>query len=795
MKFFEPIRIKISALLKTLLEKIPLSFDFLKNSLFQKWTIAVVFCLLLAFVMAPEFHFPEHQFQLGMIAPRNIKADHAFLVEDKQAVERKKIEDAENIKPVYNYNSLVADNIKTKIIKAFSIAAEKHSERALQEQPVEQSTHADDIARLQKEKKRLESNLGVYLSSEEFYILNENQFSDDLQQKFIRLIDSFYDKKFITVDVFGKSEKQKGIVVRNQRTQIAEEIKDASLIFHINEIDAPLLRAVNMIFKNADAPIKETAFSLTKKLIEPNLTFNKEATEKKRLAVIGEASQTFFQVQKNEMIVREGEKIGYLELAKLDAFFRSAQENKHARYATVLGFFLTALFLAIVLYLWRTRNWGTKSERSNLDLLVFGIIALLQIIFIKAGIFIAVAVNRSFPSIPTDACYFAIPFALGAMTTAILINRNVALIIGALTSFLIGFVFDEKIIFPLFSFLGSIAASYQIVRIRQRSVFLKIGLFLGVINMAAIICLNLITGNLFNDLALRLVMGFFGGILTGILVAGITPLFESVFGFITDIKLLELANLNQPLFQKMIIEAPGTYHHSIIVSSLAESAAEAIGANALLVKVSAYYHDIGKLKKPLYFIENQQNADNKHDKLSPKMSSLIIMSHVKDGCELAAQAKLGRLINNIIRQHHGTSVISYFYDKAKKEKSESHRLLSESDFRYPGPKPQTKEAGLIMLADVIEASSRTLTNPTPSRIRSLVRERIEGIYVDGQLDECELTLSNLNTISESFIKILTGIFHQRVDYPDPSPREDNGKKDNHENSNRKQAEPVQYSTS
>ena len=298
---------------------------------------------------------------------------------------------------------------------------------------------------------------------------------------------------------------------------------------------------------------------------------------------------------------------------------------------------------------------------------VFGIIALLQILFIKIGIFMSIAINRSFSFIPVDACYYAIPFAVGAMTIAILINRNVALIISALTSFLIGFLFDEKIVFPLFSFLGSIAASYQIVRIRQRSVFLEIGLFLGIINMAAIVCLNLITGNFFNDLPIRLIMGFIGGIVTGILVAGITPLFESLFGFITDIKLLELANLNQPLFQQMIIEAPGTYHHSIIVSSLAESAAEAISANALLTKVSAYYHDIGKLKKPQYFIENQPNSDNRHDKLSPKMSSLIIMSHVKDGCELAAKAKLGRQIINIIRQHHGTSIISFFYDKAKKD--------------------------------------------------------------------------------------------------------------------------------
>jgi hypothetical protein len=788
MNFLKSLKTDAEKYFRKLLKKSNMSFDFVRNSLFQRWMIAIVLCLILAIIMAPEFHVSEPQLQLGMIAPRNIKADQAFLVEDKQAAEQKKIEDAENVKPVYDFDSNLSEKIRKKSVKALAGAAERYQNSLKGKSPENVQIN---ISELQKEKRRLEASLGIYLSSEEFYVLNESKFSEDIQQMFSRLIVSFYNDRFITNDTFGKSEKQKGIVVRNLKTKTREEIKDPSLLLNIQEIDETLQKKVNMVFRDASGALKEAAFSVVKKLIEPNLSFNKEETQKKRLAIIGDTNPTFFQVQKNEMIVREGEKIGYLELAKLNAFFQSSQENRFSRYATVLGFFLTTLFLSITLYLWRTRNWSNTSTRSNLDLLVFGIIALLQVIFIKAGVFISQAINRSFPFIPTEACFFAIPFAFGAMTIAILINRNVALIISALTSFLIGFIFDEKIIFPLFSFLGSIAASYQIVRIRQRSVFLKIGVFLGLINMAAIICLNLITGNPLNDLWLRLIMGFAGGIFTGILVAGITPLFESLFGFITDIKLLELANLNQPLFQKMIIEAPGTYHHSIIVSSLVESAAEAIGANSLLAKVSSYYHDIGKLNKPLYFIENQSSSENRHDKLSPKMSSLIIISHVKDGCELAAEAKLGRQIINIIRQHHGTSIVSYFYDKAKKDKDESIRSLSENDFRYPGPKPQTKEAGLVMLGDVIEASSRTLSNPTPARIRSLVRERIEGIYMDGQLDECELTLSNLNTIAETFTKILTGIFHHRVDYPETPPKESNGKKDINENTNRKQSDQSQ----
>lgn len=774
MDFIDSTTNKAAKLFKKLLENHNFPLSFLKNSIFQRLAIGIILCLILAIILAPEIRFSAPKFKQGMIATNDIKADRDFLVEDQKSTDDKKNDAAENIKPVYDYDSNVAANIRTKLAKALTYAAEDYKS-SLKEKPQEVSPV--DISKSQKGKRSLEANLGVLLSSEEFYILKEHKFSPELQQKLSRLIFPFYDRKFITNSIFSKAEKGKGITVRNLNTQNELEIKDISKILNTQEIDAALLKRTNAIFNDDDYATRSVIFSLAKKLIEPNLIFNKETTEKKKLAAAEEVKPVLFQVQTNEMIVREGEKIGYLELAKLDAFFKSTGNNKFSSFAVLIGIFFTALFLSLVLYFWRTRNWLKTSTRSNVDLFVFGLIALLQILFIKTGIFISLAINRAFPSLSTGACYFAIPFALGAMIIAVLINRNVALIISVFTSFLIAFLFDEKIIFPLFSFLGSVAASYRIVRSRQRSAFLRVGIFLGIINMAAIACINLLSGNLLNDLFLRLVMGFAGGILTGILVAGITPIFESMFGFITDIKLLELANLNQPLFQKMIIEAPGTYHHSIIVASLVEAAGEAIGANSLLAKVSAYYHDIGKLTKPRYFIENQPNNENKHDKLSPKMSSLIIISHVKDGCELSSQVKLGQQIINIIREHHGTSIVSYFYDKAKKNKDESIRSLSESDFRYPGPKPQTKEAGLVMLGDVIEASSRTLSNPTPARIRSLVRERIERIYMDGQLDECELTLRNLNTIAETFTKILTGIFHHRVDYPESAHKETNGKKE------------------
>ena len=784
MKFMDFINSTTNNIIKSLNKlkgKYKFLFSFSENNLFQRWAIGIVLCLVLALILAPEINFLAPKLNQGMIAAHDIKADRDFLVEDQLSTKQKKNDATENIKPVYDFDSNTSFAIKNKLLKAIATVDEYYKRLPKENVPENNSL---SIRENQKAKKLMETALGVSLASQEFNILKDHRYSDELKQKMSRLITSIYDGKFITNVNFNQPEKEKGIIVRTVTTQVENDIKNLNQILNINEIDSVVLKKINLIFKDQEQAedVRQVVFSLAKKLIEPNLTFNKDASEKKKSSSMEDVKPVFFQVQKNEMIVREGEKIGYLELAKLDAFFKSKGDSKFSGFLILIGIFLTALFLSFIMYLWRTRNWFNIPQRSNVDLLVFSIIIVLQILIIKVGIFIATAVNKTFPAISTDTCFFAIPFAFGAMIIAVLINRNVALILSVMVSFLIGFLFDEKIIFPLFAFLGSVAASYHIVNSRQRLAFLKVGIFLGIVNIAAIFCINLLTGNLFNDLFIRFIMGFAGGIITGILVAGITPIFESAFGFITDIKLLELANLNQPLFQKMIIEAPGTYHHSIIVASLVEAAAEAIGANSLMAKVSAYYHDIGKLTKPQYFIENQPNFDNRHDKLSPKMSSLIIISHVKDGCELASQVKLGRQIIDIIHQHHGNNIVSYFYDKAKKNNDESIRSLSESDFRYPGPKPQTKEAGLVMLGDVIEASSRTLSHPTPARISSLVRERIERIYMDGQLDECELTLRNLNTIAETFTKILTGIFHHRVDYPESTSKVTNG---NNANTNQK----------
>jgi putative nucleotidyltransferase with HDIG domain len=254
------------------------------------------------------------------------------------------------------------------------------------------------------------------------------------------------------------------------------------------------------------------------------------------------------------------------------------------------------------------------------------------------------------------------------------------------------------------------------------------------------------------------------------MVMFILPIFESIFDATTDFTLMELSDLNRPLLRRLIIEAPGTYHHSLMVGNLVEGVAEEVGANGLQARVGAYYHDIGKLAKPEYFFENKGDNVNKHEKLTPRMSALILASHVKEGIELAKQEKLPRIVVDAIREHHGTTVMAYFYQRALEY--DSHDSVNVNDFRYPGPRPSSKETALIMLADSTEAAVRSLESPTAPRIRAIVRKIIESRMNDGELDESGLTLNDIAVVREKFIQLLTGVFHSRIPYP--AQREEEG---------------------
>ncbi len=429
-------------------------------------------------------------------------------------------------------------------------------------------------------------------------------------------------------------------------------------------------------------------------------------------------------------------------------------------------------------------------------LLVFGGL-LIHLMFLRM-----VIIGVASGAISEPYLYLLIPYALAPMLHSVLLGR-------AMGSFSVVFVtlmgclyvpFGEATTYMILSIVAGVTSVLISSDVRKRVQLLRAGIYVGALTVA----LGLLLGRL--DIAsvfgpnsmsnLQLVglgsaSAFGVAILTSLLISGFLPVFEGVFSITTDISWLELSDLNHKLLRRMQLEAPGTFHHSLVVAALSESAAETIGANAPMCRVCAYFHDVGKLKKPSYFIENQHDgAENPHDTLTPTMSSLIIVAHVKDGIDLAVKHKLNPRIIDIIQEHHGDSLVAYFYRRAQEQKKvelekvdrklenpEDLPKVDEKNFRYPGPRPSTRESAIIALADTIESASRSLQKPTPARIRSLINDLVRTKIRDGQLDECPLTLKELALVKESFANTLRSMLHSRISYPKDDEKKDRGDRD------------------
>ncbi|MEW6584814.1 MAG: HDIG domain-containing metalloprotein [Nitrospirota bacterium] len=427
----------------------------------------------------------------------------------------------------------------------------------------------------------------------------------------------------------------------------------------------------------------------------------------------------------------------------------------------ITGGFLIACLLLFIFYRDIMRYKPAYVKKHSM-LLLLGLMVIGTLFIDRLFAFLLTGLSRGLEYRFVESALFGIPVATGAMLVSLIFDFHTAITFSFTVSLLTGLWLHDAA-FTIYAFVGSITAAFGAIRCKKRSSILKVGGFVAAANVLAAILILLFRGDLFTVKASQSILfAALGGISVAALVSLLLPLLEYSFKVTTDISLLELLDLNQPIMKSLMVTAPGTYHHSVIVGNLAESAAEAVGANPLLARVSAYYHDIGKIKMPDYFVENQSGS-SRHEKLTPHMSSMIITNHVKEGLEIAHQYKLPEPLMDIIQQHHGTMLVSYFYQKAK-ERGE-HVAPNEEDYKYQGPKPQTRVAALVMMADAVEAASRVLTDPTPARIASLVDRIINHIFLEGQLDECELTLKDIHEIKRRFAYILTGIFHKRVDYP------------------------------
>ncbi len=474
-------------------------------------------------------------------------------------------------------------------------------------------------------------------------------------------------------------------------------------------------------------------------------------------------------VSKGELIIKAGEPATAPHIAKF-AVIRSELSAKRLR-ISAFGIFFFTLMLTTITYIFATANTKKASAVRHKDLLL---VAILFISGVLATAFIAIAsrgLESVFPAVPDSFYIFMVPLALGPILVTLFLRSDIAFVYAAVASIVAGLILGGRLDATAYFFIGSVAAAMGVRYCSQRATVIKAGLVLGVVNALALLSLTAMNSGgevAISALILLVISGLLNGVITAILAVGLGPVIESLFKYTTSIKLLELSRLDHPLLKLLAEEAPGTYHHSISIGSLVESAAVAIDADPLLARVAAYYHDVGKASKPRYFVENNRDV-NKHDTLQPSMSALIISNHVKEGVEMAASHGLGREITDIIQEHHGTSLIKFFYEKAKAQEAENGGAeVKESDFRYPGPKPQTREAGLVMLADALEAASKTIPDPTPDKIQGMTQTVVNRFFTDGQLDECELTLKDLHLISQSFNKVFEGIFHQRIDYPEPA---------------------------
>lgn len=488
---------------------------------------------------------------------------------------------------------------------------------------------------------------------------------------------------------------------------------------------------------------RQLGISLINNTIQPNKFIDQEATQRKIDEELSKLEPII--VREHQIIARKGDIIDAraYELIKSSGLLK---EDKIYNNKNIIGVLILVVLLQVFLFGYIYIFHREMFYSNRLSILIIIIIAM---ILISMGLY--------------NISPYIMPIATIPLLIGILIDARLSLIVNIFMIFIFSFILElDDTLIGMYIISGSIG-SYLTTRQIQRNNLLINGGIIGLSNILVLISFGFIKKIEIIDLLIRSGYGFINGVLCSILTIGSLPIWENLFQVLTPLKLLELSNPNQPLLKKLMLEAPGTYHHSIIVGNLSERAAEVVGANPLIARVGAYYHDIGKLSRPYYFKENQLSGDNPHDRLEPALSTSIIINHVKDGIELGKKYRLPKRILDIITQHHGNTLVSYFYHKAIDENDTEVKM---DDFRYEGPKPQTKEAAIVMLADSTEAAVRSIKEPNKEKIKEMINNIIKGKLNDNQLDQCDLTLKNLSEIEDAFLSVLMGIFHERIEYPE-----------------------------
>jgi putative nucleotidyltransferase with HDIG domain len=750
-----------------------------------RWSILVGVTIIFTILLYPNLVVKKHSYKLGDVAERDIKATKDFLIEDRDATEANRREAVGKVLTVYDHDVTLSETINQNVKKAFNdiravFKAEKNqnkitlkSSETASNGTINRATSVHDL--IWQQKADFEEKIGISVSDGAYKILEKETFLPNIATLISSISKEILDNGVVTNKELLLKETDKGIILRKINTKKELVVLNLKHFYGLDQAKTMVKIIGQPLLENIDYTLRNMIVDFAQRLIQPNITLNRSETEERKKRAEAEIKPVFYKIKAGEMLLREGERVTKVQLLKLKAYQEGIKNEQIL--SSSIGSALIILCILMTTYILYIHRQSRTDLTNNKNLLFIAsvLVTFFFIARISASLAESVAHYTSFP-ISASSISYGIPLASGAMTICLFLGLELAIPMAMLTAIGTAVIFKNRFDIFLYFLINSSMAAFWMQNCRERKVFIKAGLKLGVMNVILVTIIDTyLGGSPINKLLWDWAFAFAGGVGAGIVTAGITPLIEIAFGYTTDIKLLELANLDQPILRRLMIEAPGTYHHSVVVGTIVEAAASEIGANSLLAKFCGYYHDIGKIKKPLYFIENQTNGINRHDKLAPSMSSLILIAHIKDGVEIARKNKLGQVIIDTIRQSHGTSLISYFYEKAKQLKGED--AVNIDNFRYPGPRPQTREAGLVMLADMVEAASRTLANPTPSKIQGLVQNLINKAFSDGQLDDCELTLKDLHKIAKSFYNILSGMYHHRIGYPE-KPLLANGKEKN-----------------
>jgi putative nucleotidyltransferase with HDIG domain len=712
------------------------------------WSVAFVVVVMLL-VGTQRCGGGYDTFSVGQPAPQDIRATYDIDVIDEALTEERVREAAAAIPDVYVHDegrrSRLAQELKT-IFEAGRRALERATEEGSEEAAAAASRELADR-----------------VPDGALKVLVKAGFSRDLERELISALTQVLGG--MVVGNKSLLERRPSILLVHVPGQREEELTDYDAIVDVSQARDALVRDLATRLK-LDAKNERELGRFVASFVDANVHHDWEATIRRREAAEADVDPVMIRVTRGDLLIRKGQPITEEVLAKLDAA-RMASSGRLG-IPEFLGLALITCMLAFFLHRYNSYHQRGFRKLQHLHglmvLMLLGVALLTQGLLWVAG---EVVDGLSTPFSLLTTYNYLVPLGAGSILITLLANGRIAIVYSAYMAMLFGAMRDWDFHVALWALIVQLCGVYAISTYRERAALLRAGLVVGGGGAVTALAVEILRGgtdampaNLYGA-GLAFVGGAVG---VGLLISFSLPLLEGLFNVLTDIRLLELSNVNNPLLSELAVKAPGSYNHSIVVGTLAEEAAKSIGANSLFCRVAAFYHDVGKVNHAEYFVENQRGS-NPHDRLSPSMSALIISSHVKDGIKLSREAGLPEQIIDIIPQHHGTRLMTYFYEKARNSTDPKQNEVKETDFRYPGPKPQTREAAIFMLADAVEAAARTVDEPSPNRLREAIRKVTNTIVLDGQLDSCDLTFADLERIQESFVRLLVSIYHHRVDYP------------------------------